>query len=104
MTHIGLFEGIGGFSLAARWAGWHTPVMVEWNPYCQNATIFGDIHEFDGRPYAGQFDFPCWKSRERSGEVKKGTAEARRRAYKARHAGDRKTKGTPGWYADKLLW
>jgi DNA (cytosine-5)-methyltransferase 1 len=72
MTHIGLFEGIGGFSLAARWAGWHTPVMVEWNPYCQavlkknfpNATIFGDIHEFDGRPYAGQFDiltggFPC---------------------------------------------
>lgn len=72
MTHIGLFEGIGGFSLAARWAGWHTPVMVEWNPYCQavlkknfpDATIFGDIHEFDGRPYTGQFDiltggFPC---------------------------------------------
>lgn len=72
MTHIGLFEGIGGFSLAARWAGWQTPVMVEWNPYCQavlkknfpDAVIFGDIHEFDGRPYAGQFDiltggFPC---------------------------------------------
>lgn len=72
MTHLGLFEGIGGFSLAARWAGWQTPVMVEWNTYCQavlkknfpDATIFGDIHKFDGRPYAGQIDiitggFPC---------------------------------------------
>lgn len=72
MKHMGLFEGIGGFSLAARWAGWHTPVMVEWNTYCQavlrknfpDATIFSDIRNFDGRPYAGQIDiitggFPC---------------------------------------------
>lgn len=72
MNHLGLFEGIGGFSLAARWAGWETPVMVECDPYCQavlrknfpDATIYGDIHEFDGRPYAGQIDiitggFPC---------------------------------------------
>lgn len=35
MKHMGLFEGIGGFSLAAMWANWQTPVMVEWNPYCQ---------------------------------------------------------------------
>jgi len=69
---MGLFEGIGGFSLAARWAGWQTPVMVEWNPYCQavlkknfpDATIFSDVRNFDGRPYAGQIDiitggFPC---------------------------------------------
>ena len=69
---MGLFEGIGGFSLAARWAGWNTPVMVEWNTYCQSvlkknfpdATIFSDIRNFDGRPYAGQIDivtggFPC---------------------------------------------
>lgn len=72
MKHMGLFEGIGGFSLAARWAGWETPVMVEWNTYCQavlrknfpDATIFSDIRNFDGRPYAGQIDiitggFPC---------------------------------------------
>jgi len=72
MKHLGLFEGIGGFSLAAHWAGWSTPVMVEWDKYCQavlrknfpNATIFGDISKFDGRPHAGQFDiitggFPC---------------------------------------------
>lgn len=72
MQHLGLFEGIGGFSLAARWAGWHTPVMVEWDQYCQqvlhknfpDAKIFGDIKQFDGRPYAGKIDiitggFPC---------------------------------------------
>ncbi len=72
MKHLGLFEGIGGFSLAARWAGWQTPVMVEWNPYCQavlkknfpDATIFSDIRNFDGTSYAGQIDiitggFPC---------------------------------------------
>lgn len=72
MTHMGLFEGIGGFSLAAEMAGWNTPVMVEWNTYCQavlkknfpDATIFSDIRNFDGRPYAGQIDiitggFPC---------------------------------------------
>ena len=72
MTHLGLFEGIGGFALAAQWAGWHTSTVVEWNPYCQailkknfpDATIYGDIKQFDGRPYAGQIDiitggFPC---------------------------------------------
>ena len=29
MIHIGLFEGIGGFSLAARWAGWKTYATCE---------------------------------------------------------------------------
>jgi hypothetical protein len=24
MKHLGLFEGIGGFSLAAKWMGWET--------------------------------------------------------------------------------
>lgn len=24
MKHLGLFEGIGGFSLAARWMNWET--------------------------------------------------------------------------------
>jgi hypothetical protein len=31
-------------------------------------------------------------------------AKTRRRLYKIRHNKDRKTRGTPGWYADKLLW
>jgi len=31
-------------------------------------------------------------------------ADERRRLYKIRHARDRVVKGSPGWYADKLLW
>ena len=31
-------------------------------------------------------------------------AETRRRLYKIRHQKDRMRIGTPGWYADKLLW
>jgi len=54
MNHLGLFEGIGGFSLAARWAGWETKGWVEINLFCQtvlkhhfpNAHGFGDIKKF----------------------------------------------------------
>lgn len=35
MIHIGLFEGIGGFSLAARHMGWKTIVTCEINPFGQ---------------------------------------------------------------------
>ena len=31
-------------------------------------------------------------------------ANKRRKAYKKRHQKDRTKRGTPGWYADKLLW
>ena len=33
MIHIGLFEGIGGFSLAAQWMAWNTLVTCEINPF-----------------------------------------------------------------------
>lgn len=72
MRHLGLFEGIGGFSLAARWAGWETVAVIEWDSYCQsvlkknfeNAIVYGDIRNFDGQPYKGEIDiitggFPC---------------------------------------------
>lgn len=29
MKHLGLFEGIGGFSLAARWMEWETVAWCE---------------------------------------------------------------------------
>lgn len=34
----------------------------------------------------------------------KAYADKRRKLYKERHEKDRHIKGTPGWYADKLLW
>lgn len=72
MKHIGLFEGIGGFSLAARWAGWETIAWCEWNDFGQkilkhhfpNAQGHGDITKTDFTIYKGQCDivtggFPC---------------------------------------------
>ena len=71
-THIGLFEGIGGFSLAARWMGWKTLAWCEWNEFGQkilkhhfpNAEGFGDITKTDFTKYANEIDiltggFPC---------------------------------------------
>ena len=72
MRHLGLFEGIGGFSCAARWAGWSTVAWCEWNPFGQkvlrhhfpNAEGHGDITQTDFTIYRGQVDiitggFPC---------------------------------------------
>jgi len=72
MNHLGLFEGIGGFSLAARWMGWETVAWVEIDTDCQKVLAknfpqtkgYGDIKEFDGTKYSGQVDiitggFPC---------------------------------------------
>jgi DNA (cytosine-5)-methyltransferase 1 len=72
LKHIGLFEGIGGFSLAARWMGWKTIAWCEWNDYCQKilkqhfkeAQGHGDITKTDFTIYRGNCDiltggFPC---------------------------------------------
>ena len=72
MKHIGLFEGIGGFSLAAHWMGWETVAWCEWNEFGQkvlkyhfpNAIGHGDITKTDFTPYANKIDiltggFPC---------------------------------------------
>jgi DNA (cytosine-5)-methyltransferase 1 len=72
MNHLGLFEGIGGFSLAARWMGWKTIAWCEWNEFGQKvlrhhfpeAEGHGDITKTDFTKYHGAIDiisggFPC---------------------------------------------
>lgn len=72
MKHLGLFEGIGGFSLAARWMGWETLAWCEWIEWNKellkkrfpNAGEHGDITKTDFTKYANKIDiitggFPC---------------------------------------------
>lgn len=47
----------------------------------------------------GYKDYPTFKADEG-----KAFADKKRKAYKARHEKDRHKSGTPGYYADKLLW
>ena len=56
MTHLDLFSGIGGFSLAAEWAGFKTIGFVERDKYCQkvlkkhwpDVPIVEDIRDVEG--------------------------------------------------------
>ena len=67
-----MFEGIGGFSLAAKWLGWKTIAWCEIHPFCQKilkhhyslAEAFNDIAKTDFTPYANKVDvlsggWPC---------------------------------------------
>ncbi len=63
MKHLDLFSGIGGFSLAARWADIETIAFCEKDEFCQNVLqkhwpwvpIYPDIKEFDAKAI-GQVD------------------------------------------------
>ena len=52
----------------------------------------------------GYKDYPTYLELEKKGKFPKGTAVKKAKAYKARHENNRKKTGTPGWYADQLLW
>lgn len=61
MTHIDLFTGLGGFSLAAKWNGLQTVVMCEVDKYRRaflertwpGIPIIKDVREFDGTLWRG---------------------------------------------------
>lgn len=72
MKHGSLFSGIGGFDLAAEWAGWENMFHCEWNPFGQkvlkhywpNAISYEDITKTDFTIWRGRIDiltggFPC---------------------------------------------
>ena len=62
-THLDLFSGIGGFALAARWAGLQTIQFVEIDPYCQrvlkknfpDVPIHDDVKTLDGTQFKDIF-------------------------------------------------
>jgi len=70
LTHIDLFSGIGGFALAAKWAGIKTIQFVEIDPFCQKVLmknfpgvpIHNDIktYKYDRpTPFILTGGFPC---------------------------------------------
>lgn len=75
MTHGSLFNGIGGFQLAAHWMGWTNIFHVEIEEYCNkvvkkhfpNSICHGDIRTTDFTKYRGAIDVlsggdPCQPS------------------------------------------
>lgn len=72
MTHGSLFSGIGGFDIAAEWAGFENLFHCEWNPFCRkvlqhhfpNSESYEDITKTDFKKWRGKIDvltggFPC---------------------------------------------
>lgn len=59
MTHLALFNGIGGFQLAASWMGWENVAHVEIDEWCNKvitknfpkSICHTDIKQFDGTQY-----------------------------------------------------
>lgn len=72
LTHLDLFSGIGGFALAAGWAGYETVMFCEVDPFCRrvlrkhwpDVRIVNDIRTLTGRTVGQPIDlltggFPC---------------------------------------------
>lgn len=72
MNLLNLFDGIGGFALAAEWMGWHNVASCEIDPFCRRVLdyhfkyeyIYEDIKQADFTGLRGRIDlvtggFPC---------------------------------------------
>jgi len=68
LIHLDLFSGIGGFALAAQWAGYETVLFVEIDPWCQkvlkkhwpNVPIIGDIRDVTKETLAHTEGWSMW--------------------------------------------
>ena len=62
MTHASLFSGIGGFDLAAEWAGWANAFNCEIDPFCRRVLKY---HFPDAEQYGDikTTDFTIWRDR-----------------------------------------
>jgi DNA (cytosine-5)-methyltransferase 1 len=76
LTHIDLFSGIGGFALAAQWAGFRTVAFCEIEPFCQEVlkARFGAIADaerkgLEGSDSAGGIRAGRWDSKQPHGRV-----------------------------------
>ena len=72
IKHISLFNGIGGFQLAAHWAGWENVAHCEIDEWCNkvvaqhfpNSKCYTDIKQFNANEYRNSINvisggFPC---------------------------------------------
>ena len=62
MTHGSLFSGIGGFDLAAAWAGWTNVFNCEIDPFCRHILKY---HFPESEQYGDikTTDFTIWRDR-----------------------------------------
>lgn len=67
MKILDIFSGIGGFSIAAHWAGFETAAFCEQDKFCQKVLaknfpgvpIFDDIKTLKGDQFNGSIDIVC---------------------------------------------
>jgi len=62
----------------------------------------GDFICYIGDPK--YLDYPSYMELEDRGLASKGYAKERRRLYRIRHKKDMNQKGTPGFFASRILW
>ena len=96
MTHIDLFTGIGGFTLACQANGIETVVMCESDKFCRDGLkeawpgipIIEDVRDFDGTKWTDAFiltgGVPCQPAsragKQRGKEAQRGRTRMRRTA------------------------
>jgi len=82
-THLDLFSGIGGFALAAQWAGFETIAFSEVDPYATailkkhwpNVPNLGDIRNVTRRTLADANGFRQLQQERNLGEIRRRTRD-----------------------------